>query len=85
MINDIIKVYGIYIILIVALAGISILLFDSNSPISLFGDKGTVSKCSPDDPSCVPGTSSLSTSGKNSKNLGSYGIEGLSGFGTPTL
>ena len=57
--RSLMQVYGIYIVLIIAIAGLAVLLFDANLPVSLAREKARVSTCAPDDPSCVSGTPSV--------------------------
>jgi len=52
--TSIFRVYGIYIIMVVALAGLAVILFESGSSIQL--SSGTIlADCAPDDPACIPG------------------------------
>jgi len=52
--SNIFRVYGIYIIMVVALAGLAVVLFETGAPIQL--SSGTIlADCAPDDPACIPG------------------------------
>ncbi|MCX6773417.1 MAG: hypothetical protein NTY68_00250, partial [Candidatus Micrarchaeota archaeon] len=62
--NGLFRMYGIYIIMVVALAGLAVVLFGLNSPIQLSGGSNSLlSTCSPDDPTCIPGYGSPSIGG----------------------
>ncbi|MCX6773816.1 MAG: hypothetical protein NTY68_02340, partial [Candidatus Micrarchaeota archaeon] len=83
--NGLFRVYGIYIIMIVALAGLAIVLFGSNSPIQLSGGSNVLSTCAPDDPTCIPGYGSPSigeTGSKAKAKPSSDNIGGTAGTGS---
>ena len=74
--GTILRTYGIYIIMVVALAGLAIVLFETGSPIQLAGTSGTVSECPPDDPACIPGYGAPSVSDNGRKARVSSAEEG---------